>query len=97
MQQLLILCQIKTVPVPIIDQNTQAKSYTHLQINNPYIEAKFLSCYAVADNVKSNVALGGAHTLTSHSLGKCTNHLDYAKHIIYNTAKQLGNLASMMV
>ena len=29
-QQSLILYQIETVPVPIIDQNTQAQSYTHL-------------------------------------------------------------------
>ena len=36
-QQSLILYQIKTVPVPIIDQNTQAQSYTHLQTNKPYI------------------------------------------------------------
>ena len=36
-QQLLILYQIETVPVPIIDQNAQAQSYTHLQINIPYI------------------------------------------------------------
>ena len=36
-QQPLILYQIETVPVPIIDQNTQAQSYTHLQISKPYI------------------------------------------------------------
>ena len=36
-QQPLILYQIETVPVPIIDQNTQAHSYTHLQINKSYI------------------------------------------------------------
>ena len=36
-QQPLILYQIETVPVTIIDQNTQAQSYTHLQINKPYI------------------------------------------------------------
>ena len=36
-QQLLIFYQIGTVPVPITDQNTQAQSYTHLQINKPYI------------------------------------------------------------
>ena len=36
-QQALILYQIETVPVPIIDQNTQAHSYMHLQINKPYI------------------------------------------------------------
>ena len=36
-QQPLILYQIETVAVPIIDQNTEALSYTHLQIDNPYI------------------------------------------------------------
>ena len=36
-QQPLILYQIETVPVPIIDQNTQAHSYTHLQADKPYI------------------------------------------------------------
>ena len=36
-QQQLILYQIATVPVPIIDQNKQAHSYTHLQINKLYI------------------------------------------------------------
>ena len=37
MQQPLILYQIETVTVPIIDQNKQAHSYTHLQIDKPYI------------------------------------------------------------
>ena len=37
MQQQLILYQIETVPVPIIDQNKQAHSYTHLQIDGSYI------------------------------------------------------------
>ena len=36
-QQPLILYQLETVPVPIIDQNTQALSYTHLQVGKPYI------------------------------------------------------------
>ena len=36
-QQPLILYQLETVPVPIIDQNTQAHSYTHLQVRKPYI------------------------------------------------------------
>ena len=36
-QQPLISYQIETVPVMIIDQNTQTQSYTHLQINKPYI------------------------------------------------------------
>ena len=33
-QQPLILYQLETVPVPIIDQNIQVQSYTHLQVNN---------------------------------------------------------------
>ena len=37
MQQPLILYQIETVPVPIIDQNKQAHSCTHLEIDKPYI------------------------------------------------------------
>ena len=36
-QQPLILYQIETVPIPIIDQNKQAHSFTHLQIDRPYI------------------------------------------------------------
>ena len=36
-QQPLILYQIETVPIPIIDQNKLAHSYTHLQIDRPYI------------------------------------------------------------
>ena len=33
----LILYQVETVTMPIIDQNKQAHSYTHLQIDKPYI------------------------------------------------------------
>ena len=36
-QQPLILYQIETVPVPIIDQNMQAHSYTHIQVDRSYI------------------------------------------------------------
>ena len=31
-----MLYQVETVPVPIMDKNTQAQSYTHLQVNRPY-------------------------------------------------------------
>ena len=36
-EEQLILYQIETVPVPIIDQNKQPHSYTYLQIDRPYI------------------------------------------------------------
>ena len=37
LQQPLILYQIETVPVPTVDQNEWANSYTHFQIKRPYI------------------------------------------------------------
>ena len=36
-QQHLILYQLETVPVPNIDENEQAQSYTLLQLKKPYI------------------------------------------------------------
>ena len=36
-QEPLLLYQIETVPVPILDTNTVANSYTNLQVNKPYI------------------------------------------------------------
>ena len=36
-QQHLILYQMETVPVPIVDENEQVQSYTYLQIKKPYI------------------------------------------------------------
>ena len=36
-QQPLVLYQLETVPVPILDQNDRAHSYTQLRIKKPYI------------------------------------------------------------
>ena len=36
-QQHLILYQMETVPVPIVDENEQVQSYTYLQVKKPYI------------------------------------------------------------
>ena len=36
-QKRLIMYQIKTVPLPILDENEQAHSYTVLKIEKPYI------------------------------------------------------------
>ena len=36
-QQPLILYQLETVPVPIVDKNSNAQSYTKLKIKKPYI------------------------------------------------------------
>ena len=35
-QQLLILYQMETVPVPIVDENEQEQSYMHVQVKKPY-------------------------------------------------------------
>ena len=37
MQKPLILYQLETVPVPVLDQNIKALSYMHLRIKKPYI------------------------------------------------------------
>ena len=36
-QKPLVLYKLETVPVPILDGNTKAQSYTHLQVKKPYI------------------------------------------------------------
>ena len=36
-QKRLIMYQIETVPVPILDQNEDVQSYTQLKIDKPYI------------------------------------------------------------
>ena len=36
-QQPLILYQLETVPVPIMDQNDRVHSHMHLQVKKPYI------------------------------------------------------------
>ena len=36
-QKRLIMYQIETVPVPILDENEQVHSYTELKIEKPYI------------------------------------------------------------
>ena len=41
MQLPLILYQLETVPVPVVDQNKQVNSYTHLEINRSYIALNY--------------------------------------------------------
>ena len=36
-QERLIIYQIETVPIPILDKNDQVQSYTQLKIDKPYI------------------------------------------------------------
>ena len=36
-QKPLILYQLETIPIPILDKNTKAQSYAHLQVRKPYI------------------------------------------------------------
>ena len=48
-QKRLIMYQIETVPVPILDENEQAHSYTELKIEKPYIplnEETYISLHA---------------------------------------------------
>ena len=47
MQQPLILYQLEMIPVPIIHHNTQAQSYTHLQVQNPCIALNYETCISI--------------------------------------------------
>ena len=46
-QQPLVLYQLETVAVPVIDQNTQTQSYMHLQVNKPYIALNSETCISI--------------------------------------------------
>ena len=46
-KQQLILYQIGTVPVPIIDLNTKAYLYTHSQADRPYITLNSETCISL--------------------------------------------------
>ena len=37
MQRPLLLYQLETVPVPVLDENIEVHSYTHLKVRKPYI------------------------------------------------------------
>ena len=59
-QEPLLLYQIETVPVPILDTNTEANSYTHLQVNKPYI----------ALNKETYISLTNEELRSCKSIGK---------------------------
>ena len=44
-QKPLILYQLETVPVPVLDENIEAHSYTHLNVRKTYIALKFRDIY----------------------------------------------------
>ena len=46
-QKPLILYQLETIPVPILDQNTKAQSYMHLHIRKPYIALNSETCISL--------------------------------------------------
>ena len=46
-QKPLILYQLETVPVPILDRNNKAQSYMHLQVKNPYIALNSETCISL--------------------------------------------------
>ena len=46
-QKPLILYQLETVPVPILDRNIEAQSYTHLRIKKPYLALNSETCISL--------------------------------------------------
>ena len=52
-QNFLVLYQLETVPVPILDQNVKAQSYTYLQIKKPYIALNSETYFPEATGIKN--------------------------------------------
>ena len=46
-QRPLILYQLETVPVPVIDQDIRTHLYTHLQVTKPYITLNSETCISL--------------------------------------------------
>ena len=44
-QKPLILYQLETVPVPVLDEIIKAQSYTHLKVGKPYPSSKLRNIY----------------------------------------------------
>ena len=55
MQQQLILYQLETVPVPTVDKNTKADSYTQLQIKRLYLALNTENLYKYQTTGISNL------------------------------------------
>ena len=49
-QQHLTLYQLETVPVPIIDRNGNAQSYTHLKVYRPIYSFEFRDIYLIENS-----------------------------------------------
>ena len=71
-QQPLILYQLETVPVPVLHQNDNAHSYTHLQVRKPYITL----------NSETYISLGQQELRTCERIGYrfCCEELFVVKH-----------------
>ena len=85
MQQPLILYQIEPVPIPIVDQNKQANSYMHFQIDKPY----------TALNSETYILIGQQELGTCKKIGykfyykqlfmvKHNRNLEHAKRLVTN-------------
>ena len=57
-QRPLILYQLETVPVPLLDTNMEAQSYTHLHVNKPYIALTSETYIALTQELRSCKYIG---------------------------------------
>ena len=68
-QKPLTLYQLETVPVPILDTNTDAQSYTHLHMNKPYIALNSETCISLTQQeLRSCKKIGDDFTAKNYSL-----------------------------
>ena len=91
MQKQLVLNQIETAPVPIVDQYKQAQSYTQLKIDTPYI----------ALNSETSISLHAQALSTCKRIGYeyyCKEHFVLKRKSRYSSASAIYlNLGAKLI
>ena len=89
-QKRLVMYQIETVPVPILDKNEQVQSYTQLKINKPYIafnsETYITLCTQEPDTCKR---IGYEYYCEELFVVKSTSRYSCARAIYFNLVAKI--------
>ena len=79
-QRRLVMYQIETVPIPILDRNNQVQSYTQLKMDKPYI----------ASNTETYITLQSQELSTCKEIG----YEYYCEELFVNKSKSMYSCAS---
>ena len=84
-QKPLILYQLETVPVLILDTNTEAQSYTHLKVKKPYIALNSETYISLTNQeLRSCKKIGNAFYCEELFIAKCKSSYSHESAIYVN-------------